>query len=198
MPRREEGPIVDPELREVRDHINDAVLGASDDATGRQAILNALSTEGARSVVVGQTELVELLQPTEIGETEFQSFRYKISKPDLQRLKDFLADRRLAVLLSRGELPAAFSSNFEKPKFTLAFPEGGEDSKATFELYAASYKHRKAILLAHPGDNGGWGCAFAIGWEAEEGTAEANRVDFSEIPDVIASALPLIEHYKII
>jgi hypothetical protein len=179
-------PNLDLLNRVDRERINGAVLsGAEGDEEQIQAALEALdkvySDAMARQRLAAESE------------REFQALPYEMSEDDLGRLRDHLTDYRLGIMRVTGKLPTNMSGTREKPRFKLRPP--GEEVEMDFELFAASYAHGKAFLLAHPEHNGGWGCAIAIGWESREGIAEGNRIDFSDYPDVLLSVFPLMEKY---
>jgi hypothetical protein len=182
--------------RRAREQINDAILGSSaTDGEVEQSIAEALRTHDGPALIQAYDRVMAVLEPVQEESREFQPFHYEMSEEDLAKLRDFLADKRLEELRETGQLPSSLPTNREKPHFTLSNPEG--DGRADFELYAASYLAGKAILLAHPEYNNGWGCALALGWTDRTGVAEVSCVEFSGYPEVIMSAMPLLEKYKI-
>lgn len=186
--------------REAKAKFNLAVLCLeSDDSPRRKAerrILEALHHGDVSSVASAYDELAQIGEPENpAGQEKFPPFPYEMSEEDLFRLREFLAEKRLEGLRINGLVRSTFAGSQEKPRFIFKNP--GRTSEADFELFTASYKHGRAILLAHPEYNNGWGCAIAIGWETNEGVAEVNRIDFSDYPDVLMSAMPLLKKYEI-
>lgn len=193
-------PSVNEEERKAKDKFNLAVLSLEPTDTPRriieQKILAALERSDRIGVIAAYDELGKLPEAKETESVEtFNPLPYEMSGQDLFVLRDFLAEKRLEVQRGSGLIPSSMPANREKPRFILKAPGGG--AEVDLELFAASYTHGKAILLAHPEYNNGWGCAVAIGWKENRGVAEAKRIDFCGCPDVVMSALPLLKKYNI-
>lgn len=188
------GVNLDPGFRTARDQINTAVLTV-DAGRAKVKILEVMQDPAIFSVLEDGAEIAEVLSPAEELDRKFQPLPYEMSEEDFARFRDFLTDRRLEILRETGELASSMPISTDKPHFVLRSPES--DTEVDFELYAASYTNGRAVMLAHPELNNGWGCAIALGWEERAGVAEGYRVDFCGYTDVLLSSLPLLKKYGI-